>query len=149
MNKSTSPITVLLIVVVAILGLPVVLGIIRGKAPTPGVFDAGYTLTQARELSAESGKPMLVVVTADWCPPCQTLKRSTLMNPEVIAWIQSNAIPVYLEDSANPDEIGSLPVSSFPTTFLIQDDQILGSLPGAIGANKYIKSLESITPNPS
>lgn len=149
MFKSKSPFAMLLIVVVAVVGLPVVLGLLRGKAQTPGVFDSAYTLTQATELSLQTGKPMLVLVTADWCPPCQTLKRVTLVDPDVVEWVNSNTIPVYLEESTNPDEIGSLPVSSYPTTFLIQDGKILGSLKGYKSADKFIKSLNSYSTNPS
>lgn len=39
--------------------------------------------TAAFKLAQESDKPMLVLVTADWCAPCQVLKSNTL--PELKA----------------------------------------------------------------
>ena len=61
-----------LMVVVALLVLgPIVINLVRGPAQIPGIFDEHYTLTQASDLSQETGKPMLVLATADWCPPCQ------------------------------------------------------------------------------
>lgn len=140
--KSVTPF--LFVIVAAVLVFPTVINLIKGPAETPGVFDEHYTLTQATQLSEESGKPMLVLATADYCAPCQKLKRSTLTDPAVIEWIKENTIPVYLEDGANGDEIGSLGVRSYPTTMLIQDGQILASLQGAVGADSYVSQLSAI-----
>ncbi len=146
MQKSKLVVPFLLMVATAIFVLPTVISLIKGPADTPGVFANGYTLTQATELSQETGKPMLVLATADWCPPCQTLKRTTLMDSAVVEWIMSNTIPVYLEDGENSDEIGSLGVGAYPTTMLIQDGQVLVSLQGAIKANPFISQLRSAIP---
>jgi len=140
--KSVTPF--LFVIVAAVLVFPTVINLIKGPAETPGVFDEHYTLTQATQLSEESGKPMLVLATADWCPPCQKLKRSTLTDAAVMEWIQENTIPVYLEDGENSDEIGSLGVRSYPTTMLIQDGQILASLQGTVGADNYVSKLSDV-----
>ena len=134
----------LFVIVAAVLVLPTVLNLIQGPAETPGVFDEHYTLAQAAELSEQSGKPMLVVATADYCPPCQKLKRSTLSDPTVMEWIKANTIPVYLEDGENGQEIGSLGVRSYPTTLLIADGQILASIGGPVGADRYVSQLSSV-----
>jgi thioredoxin-like negative regulator of GroEL len=36
------------------------------------------TYTEAHRATVASGKPMVVMVGADWCPPCQTMKRTIL-----------------------------------------------------------------------
>jgi thioredoxin-like negative regulator of GroEL len=33
---------------------------------------------EARQLTEESGKPMVVMVSTDWCPPCQVMKKTIL-----------------------------------------------------------------------
>jgi len=141
MFKSITP---FLIIVVLVMMVPRVIGLIRGPAETPGIFDQQYTLTQANEIAQESGKPMLVLVTADWCGPCQTLKRSAMVDPAVVAWASAHTVPVYLEHGANPDEISSLPVSAFPTTFLIQDGKVLASLQGAVGAKSLVDQFDAV-----
>lgn len=143
MLKVRSATPFLFVIAAAVLVMPTAINLIKGPAKTPGVFADQYTLYQATALSQETGKPMLVLATADWCPPCQTLKRNTLTDPMVSQWIKENTIPVYLEDGANPDEIGSLGVRSYPTTMLVRDGEILTSLAGAIGANRYIEMLKS------
>lgn len=39
---------------------------------------SGKTYAEAREAVSRTGEPMVVMVSTDWCPPCQTMKRSIL-----------------------------------------------------------------------
>ncbi len=38
----------------------------------------GYDYQAAFKQSAETGKPLLVLVSTQWCPPCQQMKHKTL-----------------------------------------------------------------------
>ncbi len=40
--------------------------------------DAKETYTEARRQTTETGKPMVVMVSTDWCGPCQAMKRTVL-----------------------------------------------------------------------
>ena len=148
MLKANAVTPILIFLAAAVFVMPTALNLIKGPAKTPGVFDDQYTLYQATARSEDTGKPMLVLATADWCPPCQKLKRTTLMDPVVVDWIKEHTIPVYLEDGENPDEIGSLGVRSYPTTMLIQDGQVLASLSGAVGSGQFMKVLGAQLPAP-
>jgi len=134
-------ITWALVGIVALLAAPSLIGLVRGPAETPGVFESGYSLEEATRESASAGKPMLVLVTADWCPPCQALKRGALRDERVAAWINSNTIPVYLEDGTDREAIASLPVKSYPTTLLIDDGAVVGSVVGNTSASSYLDAL--------
>ena len=39
---------------------------------------ANDTYADARRATTETGKPMVVMVTTDWCPPCQVMKKTIL-----------------------------------------------------------------------
>jgi thioredoxin-like negative regulator of GroEL len=39
---------------------------------------SGKTYAEARETVTETGRPMVVMVSTDWCPPCQTMKKAIL-----------------------------------------------------------------------
>ncbi len=146
--KPHIPLIIILLALVAFMAIPKIISLIKGPAPTPTMFNASYTLDQAFEQSEQSGKPVLVVVTADWCPPCQALKRGALSNPEVIQWVTTNMIPVYLEDAVNPDQIRTLSVRSFPTTFIIKDGQILSQFPGNTSATNFLKKIQPFSAQP-
>ncbi len=40
--------------------------------------DISENYAEARRLTAETGKPMVVMVGTDWCVPCQSMKRNIL-----------------------------------------------------------------------
>lgn len=139
--KSGKSFSTLIIVLLLALALPNIISLIRGPAPTPDLFAQGYTLVQAKQMSSETGKPVLVLATADWCAPCQSLKRGALSDPKVVELIRSNTIPVYLEDGQNKQEIGSLGVGSYPTTLILENGQVTAMLEGASGADSYAAAI--------
>lgn len=137
--------TILVLALVAYIIAPKVMNIIKGPAETPQIFAANLTIEQATLQSETTGKPMLVLVTADWCPPCQALKRGALTDTKVTEWVNENMIPVFLEDGANPDQIRMLPVNSFPTTLVIKDGQILGQFSGNKSASKFLNRIKDLS----
>jgi thioredoxin-like negative regulator of GroEL len=45
---------------------------------TVALATTANSYTEARAKTAETGKPLVVLVGADWCPACQTMKNSAL-----------------------------------------------------------------------
>lgn len=112
---------------------------LRPPAKTPSVFDADLSLAEAEMRSAENGKPILILATADWCPPCQALKRGALTDPAVVELINEHTIPVYLEDGEHREELRTLPIQSYPTTLIIDDGRVSASIQGARGYESALK----------
>ena len=133
-----------LVLVVAVLGL--IRWRFSGVAPTPEAFAAHTSLEDALGQSEQSGKPVLVMATADWCGPCQTLKRGALSDPEVSAWIAEHAIPAYADftDSRTPEAQGAqrlLQVEAFPTLVLLRDGEVVGRRVGVVSAGSLLEWL--------
>ena len=120
-----------------------------GVAETPAVFAEVEGLTQALSASGETGKPAVVLVTADWCPPCQKLKKDTLVDERVTTWLDENAVAVTLVDGQNNDDIARLPMRAFPTTFVIRGETIVGQLEGYRGPEGYLSFLEGAVESPA
>ena len=106
--------------------------VLRGKsAPMPAVFDKGVTLAHATEASARSGKPVLALVTADWCGYCQELKRGALADKNVSSWITMNTHPVYVDATGGvPEQAQSLGVHGFPTMVLVREGKEVSRMTG-------------------
>jgi thiol-disulfide isomerase/thioredoxin len=85
-------------------------------------------LAAAMEEARISGKPILFDFNADWCPPCQRMKREAFANPSLARAVESAVIPVsivdrYREDGRNPPEIEELQqrfgIEAFPTLVVL------------------------------
>lgn len=74
------------------------------KQVLPGWAD-GMPAGQA--VAAERDKPMVVLFTAGWCPPCQALKKNVLTRGEVRSALQADFVPVQIDltdtSSDNPN----------------------------------------------
>jgi thiol:disulfide interchange protein len=128
----------------AIVGVFVVLMIVRGGGGTaerPALFAPGLTLAGARAASAETGKPVFALVTADWCAPCQALKRGALSDPEVAAYLREFTIPVYLDEANNMDEIAALGTRAYPTTYLLRGEETIAQIEGGGSPAVYLRSV--------
>ncbi len=56
------------------------------------------TYAEARQKVDETGKPMVVMVSTDWCPPCQTMKKVVMPKVRELGLLRKVAFAV-----VNPD----------------------------------------------
>jgi len=129
------------------------LGVIRwrfgGVAPTPEAFAAHTSLDEALAQGEQTGKPVLVMATADWCMPCQTLKRGALSDPRVTAWIADHAIAAYADftDAETPEAQRAqrlLAVDGYPTLLILRDGEVVSRRVGAVSAASLLEWFEEV-----
>jgi thiol:disulfide interchange protein len=134
-----------------LVGFAVVLFVNSSSGPvgTPEAFAEGLTLDEAKQRSNQSGKPVLVFATADWCGPCQRLKRTTLADARVNETILARTEPVYLDltyassDAALAAVAQQLGVGGIPDLMLIRHGDVIARQVGGASANDLIAWLES------
>ena len=91
-----------------------------GVAPRPAAFEGKRDLTAALAASKESGKPVLAFVTADWCGPCQALKRGALVDPKVEEAIKKGTEPVYVDATGENADAATLGVTGMPVMVMLR-----------------------------
>ncbi|MEM7754179.1 MAG: thioredoxin family protein [Planctomycetota bacterium] len=99
-------------------------------------------LDDAFAQSEATGKPVVAYVTADWCPPCKQMKRTTLQDERVISWLDKNSVPVTLVDGQHNEDMARLPFRAFPTTMVIRDGTVVAAMEGAASSEAYLEFLE-------
>jgi len=129
-----------------VVALSAVMFLRAGPAPTPPVFDGDLTLAEAMDESRESAKAVFVLATADWCPPCQALKRGAMTDERVVDALRTRTLPVYLDatesTSAGALDAARLGISSLPTMLIIRDSEIASSMVGAQSADAMLAWLD-------
>jgi thiol:disulfide interchange protein len=118
---------------------------------TPVCFNRSRTLEEAEARSVDSGKPVLVFVTAEWCEDCKALKTGALNTSRVTDWILENTEPVYLEvtrsatgDTDAQAAMARLGVEAPPAFVLLRKGKPIGRVDGAPASKELIRQLETI-----
>jgi thiol:disulfide interchange protein len=147
MTSNRSVFNILLAIVVAFSLMLMVrsCGRLGGGVPPP--FSPAVTLEAAIQESQRSGRPVLAFVTADWCGPCQQLKRGALADVRV--WIEQHTVPVYIDATrASADQdlqtvMNRLRVRALPTLLLLGSDEAeRARLTGVVSARDLLAWLE-------
>jgi thiol:disulfide interchange protein len=115
--KRTKIIIAVVVAVVAVATLQFLRAVV---APIPAAFVNTNTLASALANSRTSGKPVLAFVTADWCGPCQSLKRGALVDEKVAAAIREKTHPVYIDATHDSAEAVELGASGMPVLILLR-----------------------------
>jgi thiol:disulfide interchange protein len=117
-------------------------------APTPDLFLQDTSLLEAFDLGDAEGKPVFAVVTADWCGPCQTYKRTALADTAVQDWLSQNTVSVML-DSTSPlsrdDAMLLNDPRSIPMTAMFIDGRMVDAFGGVMDASSLLQWLEQST----
>ncbi|MGE3107677.1 MAG: thioredoxin family protein [Phycisphaerales bacterium] len=120
-------ITVLLLISVACL----LTGVSRAPAAEPPEIFDKRPYADARKAATESKKWFIVKGTADWCPPCKQMDRTTWVDPKVVKWAKEHAIIVAVDVDAQPELAQDLGIEAMPTMIAFKEgskefDRIVG-----------------------
>lgn len=118
-------------------------------SPLPTSFVNAPTLSQAEEKSRTDNRPVLVFATADWCGPCQVLKRTTLAETEVTDAIERLTHPTLLDITIHDPNAEKLSIDSVPALILMKNGQELARLEGIASTEEVLAFLDQAKSAPT
>jgi thiol:disulfide interchange protein len=101
MKESFKPVVGIFVIVAAVWAVVGISRFFGGKDRVPWRHD----FSSGRAEALNSGKPMLLYLTASWCEPCQKLKTTTWADDEVNAAL-SKYVPVKVDVDESADIAG-------------------------------------------
>ncbi|MBS0188024.1 MAG: thioredoxin family protein [Planctomycetes bacterium] len=133
--KLLKPVAIVLTFAVTLIVLQKLSG--AGTAPVPAVFDQGYTFEQAVAKGRSEKKPVLAFATADWCGPCQAMKREVLSEQSIEGQIRRDFVPAYVNIDKEPAAAQALKVFSIPATIVLWDGKVVARMEGMMPHDSY------------
>lgn len=80
------------------------------------------------ELASTLELPIMLYITAPWCEPCHLMEKTTLADPDVVAAINNDFIPIMVDADKRPDIDRRYNQGGWPTTaFLNAAGEVLES----------------------
>ena len=88
-------------------------------------------LKAAQRLSASTGRPILIVFSADWCINCKKYESTTLGNRTMVDYVNQNFVPVHLDADKEKKIVEILEVKALPCTLVLSSEaDLLGKING-------------------
>ena len=103
-----------------------------------------HSLAKVEAKAKQSGKPMVVVFSAVWCPPCQLMKKEVYPSPEVTA-LHDKFEWAYIDvdEESNAPAARQFGVQGIPhVEFLDKNGKSLGNQVGSTSPSDFAASLK-------
>ncbi len=85
-----------------------------GGGDVPPVF-SDVSLSDAIAQTKDGKKIAVVKFTADWCPPCKRMDKTTWREDAVVKWVKDNGVAIQVDVDKKPDEAQAHRVEAMPT----------------------------------
>ncbi len=96
----------------------------------------------------DTGRMLLIYVTADYCGYCRKMERETWSDPKVTQRVQESVVALKIDAEKHPDLVQRLEIEGLPATLLFdKEGKLVQRLSGYSRTAKVMELLDSIPAN--
>jgi thiol:disulfide interchange protein len=100
-------------------------------------------LNEGLRLAKENGKPVMLYFTADWCGPCQALKKGAFSDKRV-AEASRKLVNIQIDHDKNPESFSAYRINAIPAIlFLAPSGELISRYRGDFSSGDFVKSMKS------
>ena len=94
----------------------------RGSGESAKLTGWSHNVAEATALAQEDSRPILMMFTADWCGPCQAMKKGVLSDADVDSTLSEkfSLVMIDIDDQENRQITSKYNIEAVPT-FIIAD----------------------------
>lgn len=103
----------------------------------------------AQQQASQSGKPIILFFTANWCVPCRIMKRNVWADDEVKTSVNEKFVPVMIDrdDPHAAAELTRYQIGATPTTVITDPNgTVLQQVQGGLSKADFLALLEKSSP---
>jgi thiol:disulfide interchange protein len=103
--------------------------------------------SEGLRLSRETGKPVMLYFTADWCGPCVELKKHVFPDSRIVE-AAKRLINVYVDVDRNPEILSIYKVRGIPAIFFLNPQgEMIAKFTGDRSVGSLVKQMTAIADN--
>ena len=100
-----------------------------------------YRYEEGLQVAKEENKPMFIFISSPTCPFCIKMKEDVFSDPEVMNYLKTNFVPVYIDASKEKPPFN---VFSYPTFVIVHNGSVINSWTGYAAKKLFLEKLKSV-----
>ncbi|RLI74940.1 hypothetical protein DRO97_04640 [Archaeoglobales archaeon] len=105
-------------------------------------FDEGnwFSYNEGLKVAHVENKPLFIFISSPTCPYCTKMKKDVFSDPEVISYLKTNFVPVYIDVGREKPPFN---IISFPAYMIVYNESIIDSWTGYMPKEMLLERLKT------
>ncbi|MBX3388546.1 MAG: thioredoxin family protein [Phycisphaeraceae bacterium] len=112
------------------------------RADLPPAF-SDVTLDAAKKQVQGTDKVVVIKFTAEWCPPCKVMDRTTWRDDKVIEWVKSHGVALQVDVDKDQKTAMAYNIEAMPTMVMLRSGKEIARTLGYMDPTQTISWMES------